>query len=420
MKMQMGRRGFIVTVAGAAAALSACADIGESAAVQRAIRGVLDLELAPPAVETHPDPAKYGFDTIDFAMNGGIALTAKGRMYLVWFGGEDGSGSYLTGTWSDDGGRTWTDTRFVVGSKDPVGRIGMSDLRLTVLVGNVWFAPDGTLRLYVYQAVNMFNGRGTLWEFVCRNPDDAVPVWGDARRIGWGSMHNKPIVRADGSWLLPTDFERNLFDGAFDHFPELEPLRGCGVTVSDDGGRTWTWKGRARPAADGHFCEHSVVELADRSLLMYLRTGKGLMESRSTDGGVTWSEPRLPDGLRQVVARFGFIKLANGHLLVVKNGVAPDKVNGQTREKLSAFVSDDEGRSWKGGLMLDERERVSYPDVIQAPDGSIYVSYDHDRNTKSDEILLARFTEDEVLGGRIESPSSFLKRTVFLEKQKGQ
>ena len=389
--------------------------VTESPTVQRAIRGVLDLELEPPVVDARPDPAVYGFDRIDFAMNGGIAMTRGGRLFLVWHGGEDGCGSYLVGTWSDDGGKTWAGTRFVVGNRSPIGRIGMSNLWMSVLIGNIWYAPDGSLRLYVYQAVNMFNGRGTLWEMICQNPDDKEPKWGAARRIGWGGMHNKPIILSDGTWLLPTDFERNLSGGAVDHFPELEPLRGCGVTVSTDCGATWTWLGRARPTGDGHFCEHSIVELSDRSLLMYLRTGGGLKESRSTDGGRSWTEPRLPDGLRQVVARFGFLKLANGHLLVVKNGSSAACVNGNAREKLSVYVSLDEGRTWKGGLMLDERKRVSYPDVIQASDGSILVSYDHNRNTKSDEILLARFTEDEVLRGGLNEPTSFLRKTVFRE-----
>lgn len=387
----------------------------QPSAVRQAIRSVLDLELESPRLRVDPDSGEYGFHKLDFAMNAGIALTKGGRLYAAWFAGEDGAGAYLVGTWSDDGGKTWQDTRFVVGDRHPIGKIGNRNLNLSVLIGDLWSAPDGTLRLYVYQAVNMFNGRGTLWEFVCANPDDARPSWDEPRRIGWGGLHNKPIVLADGTWLLPTDFERNLGKSATDPFPELEPLRGCGVTVSRDCGKTWTWIGRARPTGDNHFCEHAIVELADRSLLMYMRTSEGLKESRSGDGGRSWSEPRLPDTLRQVRARFGFIKLANGHLLVVKNGAAADKVNGHAREKLSAYVSDDEGRTWKGGLMLDDRRKVAYPDVFQAPDGTIYVSYDHDRKTKTDEILLARFTEEDVLNGGLKDARSFLRRTVFRE-----
>lgn len=381
--------------------------------LRQALRVVLDLELAPPSVKSISEGETRGFEGVTFAMNGGIAMTRGGRLFAVWHDGEDGCGCRLVGTWSDDCGMTWSGIRFTVGTGSPVDFIGVTGIYLTVLVGNIWSAPDGTLRLYFSQSVNMFSGRGTLWEAICRNPDAPAPVWEQPRRIGWGSMHNKPIVLSDGSWLLPTDFERNLKAGASDPFPELESIRGCGATVSSDGGLSWRWLGRARPSGDDHFCEHSIVELADRSLLMYLRTGRGLMESRSADGGRTWTEPKLPESLRQIVARSGLIKLASGHLLVVKNGAVADRAYGQKRDMLSAFLSPDEGKSWSGGLILDERTNVSYPDLFQDADGRIYVSYDHNRNTDADEILLASFTEREVLEGKISSEGSFLARRVF-------
>ena len=40
---------------------------------REAVRGVLDLELIPPVVETAPDQSAYGFAKLDFAMNGGMA-----------------------------------------------------------------------------------------------------------------------------------------------------------------------------------------------------------------------------------------------------------------------------------------------------------------------------------------------------------
>jgi hypothetical protein len=39
---------------------------------------------------------------------------------------------------------------------------------------------------------------------------------------------------------------------------------------------------------------------------------------------------------------------------------------------MTAFVSDDDGATWNGGLLLDERES-SYPDGIQAEDGTTSV-----------------------------------------------
>ena len=56
---------------------------------REAVRGVLDLELIPPVVETAPDQSTYGFAKLDFAMNGGMAQTPGGRLYAVWFAGAD-------------------------------------------------------------------------------------------------------------------------------------------------------------------------------------------------------------------------------------------------------------------------------------------------------------------------------------------
>ena len=82
---------------------------------------------------------------------------------------------------------------------------------------------------------------------------------------------------------------------------------------------------------------------------------------------------------------------------------------------IRAFVSDDEGKTWKGGLRIDPRARVANPDAFQAPDGSIYVTYDHDRNTKRDEILFAKFTEADVLAGRLVTAGSSLRNVIFSE-----
>ena len=81
------------------------------------------------------------------------------------------------------------------------------------------------------------------------------------------------------------------------------------------------------------------------------------------------------------------------------------------REKLTAYLSDDEAKSWKGGLMIDERPGVSYPDGTFMDDGSIVVIYDHERHKEGD-ILLARFTEEDILAGKTVNPNSFLKVTV--------
>lgn len=61
--------------------------------------------------------------------------------------------------------------------------------------------------------------------------------------------------------------------------------------------------------------------------------------------------------------------------------------------------------------MLDEREKVTYPDGFESPDGLIHVIYDRNRYTDA-EILLARFREDDVLAGELRSEDGKLKGLV--------
>ena len=81
------------------------------------------------------------------------------------------------------------------------------------------------------------------------------------------------------------------------------------------------------------------------------------------------------------------------------------------REKLTAWLSDDDGASWHGRLLLDERPGVSYPDFTEGSDGFLYCIYDRDRCGRG-EILLARFSEQDVEAGEFITPGSFLRSIV--------
>ena len=90
----------------------------------------------------------------------------------------------------------------------------------------------------------------------------------------------------------------------------------------------------------------------------------------------------------------------------MKHGDRIDTHNG--RVQLSAWLSDDDGTTWQGGLVLDDRKGISYPDGFQAPDGTICISYDRNRAVDG-EILMARFTEHDVIAQKLESAGSKLR-----------
>jgi predicted neuraminidase len=122
---------------------------------------------------------------------------------------------------------------------------------------------------------------------------------------------------------------------------------------------------------------------------------RGLAETISQDSGRTWTAVKRI-ALPHPTSRFFLRRLKSGALLLVKHGPLTARVK---REQLTAFISDDDGLTWQGGLMLDEREHVTYPDGVEADDGTIHIVYDHQR-TPLGEVLMATFTEEDVRAGK--------------------
>ena len=102
-------------------------------------------------------------------------------------------------------------------------------------------------------------------------------------------------------------------------------------------------------------------------------------------------------------------RLDSGCLLLIKNGDRPDVDQG--RSNLTAYVSDDEGKTWKGELRLDPRPWASYPDFALGRDGMVYTVWDHDRSGER-EIMFGRFAEADVRAGRPVSPRTKIGVTV--------
>ena len=88
------------------------------------------------------------------------------------------------------------------------------------------------------------------------------------------------------------------------------------------------------------------------------------------------------------------------------------------RSHMTAFVSDNDGATWKGGLLLDERES-SYPNGIQAEGGTLFIIYDHQRYTLNragkrgaGSVVMATFREADVRAGKSVTDKVRLQRVV--------
>lgn len=328
--------------------------------------------VAPP-INSHPGP-EYADDVRMFQGIPGLERSPNGRLWAVWYGGgvTEDRYNYVMLVTSGDDGRTWSDLKMVI---DPDG-----DGPVRAFDPCLWLDPTGRLWLFWAQRAH---GLPYLFALTTDNPDDEDAAWSAPRRICEGIMMCKPTVTRDGAWLLPTAIWRR--EGS------------CRVVASTDQGNTWALRGAATiPDPKQRDCdEPMIVERRDGSLWMWVRTRYGIGQSISTDGGRTWSDV-APSKVAHPPARFFVRRLASGNLLLVKHGPIAKRIG---RSHLTAYISTDDGETWQGGLLLDERSGVSYPDGFQKEDGRIYIIYDYDR-LGAKEILLSVFTESDALAGK--------------------
>jgi hypothetical protein len=314
----------------------------------------------------------------------GIEKTAKGRLWAIYGRDVESARNYQVLKHSDDDGRSWSEVKLLI----------MPQKGVRAMSPTLWLDPQQRLWVFWGQSAGLQDGRYGIWAIVAADPDAENPKWSAPRRLGDGIMLNKPTVLKNGDWLLTSSI-----------WKADDSIR---VYASSDHGVTFGLRGTANipdPKTRGPD-EPMIVERKDGTVWMMVRM-QGLAETISRDGGRTWtSVERI--AIPHPTSRFFLRRLNSGALLLVKHGPLKGKVK---REQLMAFVSDDDGLTWLGGLMIDAREDVTYPDGVQDKDGKIYVIYDHHR-TPDGEVLLAVFTEDDVRASRDLSGQVRLRQLV--------
>ncbi len=314
----------------------------------------------------------------------GIERTAKGRLWAVYGRDVESPRNFQVLKCSDDDGKRWSEVKLMI--------LPLAGTR--VMSPAIWIDPQGRLWLFWGQAAGLQDGRYGIWAITTDEPDSSAPQWSVPRRIGDGIMLNKPTVLANGAWLLTSSV--------------WKAGNSIKVYASTDKGATFALRGTAHiaePKMRGPD-EPMIVERKDGTLWMMVRM-QGMAETISRDGGKTWT-PVEKIAIQHPTSRFFLRRLQSGALLLVKHGGMQEKTK---REKLMAFISDDDGQSWQGGLMLDERDDVTYPDGVQAADGTIHIIYDHQR-TPLGEILMATFREEDVRAGKAISNQARLRQVI--------
>jgi len=201
-------------------------------------------------------------------------------------------------------------------------------------------------------------------------------------RLGWMTRLH-PIMTSDSRMML------GLYSDVFN----------CGLaTFTEDWGKTWQFSEPILSVDLGNI-QPSFVKKKNGNIVVYMRDNgfpKKIRRAESTDAGKTWG-PVEPTEIMNPGSSVECISLKNGHWVMVCND-APK------RNIISAYLSDDEGATWKWHRRLEnfqgEDGSGSYPSVIQTTDDTIHCTYSFVvKEIKGSTIKHAWFNEDWIKEG---------------------
>lgn len=311
-----------------------------------------------------------------------ITELLNGDLFLVFYGGkgEYANDTSVFGSRKRRGESTWSDP--IVIAHDPFRSVGN---------GVIWQAPDGMLWLFY---VIRFGETWSQSRIATKVSRDFGETWSDSSLLGMqeGMMvRGRPILLASGEYLLPIYHEVG-------NDPEVV---GAGSTslflIFDRKKGTWTESSRIRSRIGN--IQPAPAEIEPGHLISYSRRGGGygpttdgyLVRSESHDGGRTWAEGK-DSKFPNPNAAVDFIRLRNGHLLLVYN----DSMTRRTPLAVAISTDRDKSYPYKRNI-ADGPNDYGYPVAIQTSDGRIHVIYTSDKRST---IRHAVFEESAILEWR--------------------
>ncbi|MFN7935996.1 MAG: sialidase family protein [Bryobacteraceae bacterium] len=340
------------------------------------------LALSASAADIHTEKV-FGPETRTGPYKHPASITEllNGDLYLVYYGGkgEYANDTSVYGSRKRRGGE-WSDP--IVIAHDPFRSAGN---------GVIWQAPDGVLWLFY---VIRFGDTWSKSRIAAKISNDYGDTWSDSSLIALeeGMMvRGRPILLSSGEYLLPvyveTGEDREIVGpDSVSTFLRYNPKT-----------REWKRLGSIK-SAKGNI-QPAPVEIAPGHLIAYCRRGGGygptkdgyMVRAESRDGGVTWTEGK-DTAFPNPNAAIDFIRLKNGHLLLVYN----DSMSSRT--PLRVAISTDVDKTYPHRRNLAEgRNDFAYPVAMQTSDGMIHVIYTSDRRST---IHHAEFEESAILEWR--------------------
>lgn len=159
--------------------------------------------------------------------------------------------------------------------------------------------------------------------------------------------------------------------------PVQKDSTSVGVEASMDKGNNWM------PFGGSMMISQKVADGANRPVLLPLKNGRIAMctqahgyewayRSESADFGQSWTQPER--AFYSPFTDYSLTVLPSGKWLLVKNGRIDQRLC-YLPDGLYAYLSDDEGASWYGGMRLDGRMDAVKPQACAPGDGSIYIAW---------------------------------------------
>ena len=139
------------------------------------------------------------------------------------------------------------------------------------------------------------------------------------------------------------------------------------AVYSDDNGQTWHVSGRASSSGD----EAKVTELVDGRILMSIRHAGNRWYNISEDGGETW-QPTTSTwyDITAPACNGDMIRYTSENQVYNKNRLLHSVPYGNNREKVTVYVSYDEGETWPVSKCIVPYSSA-YSSLCILPDGTI-------------------------------------------------
>lgn len=348
-----------------------------------------DLYIGGGILQNQSGNPKYNKSSRNWQGISSIGKDRLGFLYSAWVSGGlwEGNENYITLSLSKDKGKTWNHEKLIIYVNPEDSTRVMDPSLFNDKFGNLYIAWTKHIQKkniiskqwseVWYSKLKFSQGNNTI--------DYTAP-----RKIAPGIMINKPfnstfkeeMIFPIAVWYAGNSVLQRPFmykgDYGLGTLENFHKVGGMNMSVSKE-----------------HMIyEHMFVELRDSTFLGMTRTLDGIYYSKSKTGKVWEIGQKFTDLGPTTSARFHLAKLKSGRLVLIFN-------NALTRTNMTVCISEDDGITWPYKMIIDTRNDVSYPDMIETEPGILNIVYDYARKP-SGTINFVRLSENDIINNNIE------------------